>query len=137
MVVEPFLERLITHHPVCTPDQRLLGILVDEKFTPTPLAAVGGGAEIQVMRVLHHQRVIGPGGASPATRPGILPRFRRSPREASRPLPRSLISSVGGSKWRKRLVGPMVSQSIPALTASCTACSTTWASAFGMLAGSS
>jgi len=39
MTLKPLLERLITDHPVRTPDRLLLQILLHEKLSPTPLAA--------------------------------------------------------------------------------------------------
>src|SRR5208337_2956811 len=75
MTLQPFLERLITHHPVRTPDRLLLRILLHEKLSPTPLAAAVISAQFQVVRVFRQQRVGGPGGVRPAARPSILPRF--------------------------------------------------------------
>src|SRR5208337_2784181 len=79
ITLQPLLERLITHHPVRAPDRLLLRILLDQKLTPTPLAAAVVYAPFQVVRVFRQQWVGGPRGVRPATRPGILPRFRHQP----------------------------------------------------------
>src|SRR5208337_3497026 len=79
ITLQPLLERLITHHPVRAPDRLLLWVLLDQKLTPTPLAAAVVYAPFQVVRVFRQQGVGGPGGIRPATRPGILPRFRHQP----------------------------------------------------------
>ncbi len=62
MTLQPLLKRLITHHPVRTPDRLLLWILVREELTPTLLAAAVVSAPFQVERVFRQQRVGGPGG---------------------------------------------------------------------------
>jgi hypothetical protein len=51
MTLQPLLKRLITHHPVRTPDRLLLWILVREELTPTLLAAAVVSAPFQVERV--------------------------------------------------------------------------------------
>ena len=70
-----------SHHPPPSPrtDRLLLWVLLDQKLTPTPLAAAVVYAPFQVVRVFRQQGVGGPGGVRPATRPGILPRFRHQP----------------------------------------------------------
>src|SRR5271157_5827286 len=79
MTLQPLLERLITYHPVRTPDRLLLRILLREELTPTPLAAGVVFAPFQVERVFRQQWVGGPRGVRPAARPGILPRFGHQP----------------------------------------------------------
>ena len=66
MTLQPLLERLITYHPVRTPDRLLLRILRCEQLTPTPLAAGVVFAPFQVERVFRQQRVGGPGVRPPA-----------------------------------------------------------------------
>ena len=70
-----------SHHPPPSPrtDRLLLWVLLDQKLTPTPLAAAVVYAPFQVVRVFRQQGVGGPGGVRPATRRGILPRFRHQP----------------------------------------------------------
>jgi hypothetical protein len=51
MTLQPLLKRLITHHPVRTPDRLLLWILAREELTPTLLAAAVVSAPFQVERV--------------------------------------------------------------------------------------
>src|SRR5208337_3563844 len=79
ITLQPLLERLITHHPVRAPDRLLLRILLHQKLTPAPLAAAVVFAPFQVVRVFRQQGVGGPRSVRPATRPGILPRFRHQP----------------------------------------------------------
>jgi hypothetical protein len=50
MTLQPLLKRLITHHPVRTPD-RLFWILVREELTSTLLAAAVVSAPFQVERL--------------------------------------------------------------------------------------
>jgi len=61
MTLQPLLERLITHHPVRTPDRLLLWILVREELTPTPLAAAVLSAPFRAERVFRQQGVGGSG----------------------------------------------------------------------------
>ena len=70
-----------SHHPPPSSrtDRLLLWVLLDQKLTPTPLAAAVVYAPFQVVLVFRQQGVGGPGGVRPATRPGILPRFRHQP----------------------------------------------------------
>jgi len=51
MTLQPLLKRLITQHPVRTPDRLLLWILVREELTPTLLVAAVVAAPFQVERV--------------------------------------------------------------------------------------
>src|SRR5208337_3734602 len=60
ITLQPLLERLITHHPVRAPDRLLLWVLLDQKLTPTPLAAAVVYAPFQVVRVFRQQGVGGP-----------------------------------------------------------------------------
>src|SRR5271157_626763 len=70
-----------SHHPPPSPRAGSAAplVLLDQKLTPTPLAAAVVYAPFRVVRVFRQQGVGGPGGVRPATRPGILPRFRHQP----------------------------------------------------------